>query len=163
MDASSCLEQLSRLLAEETALLGLLEQQLQNEHTLLTKNDVDGLEAAGSARQDSIAKLLRLDDERRDLCRLLGHSPDNAGMAALLKSCDPARRLASAYERSSQQARRCREQNDRNGALVSARMSRVNSMLGWLNAGNEKERVYHAQHSNRSAAAKPGRLVSTSA
>jgi flagellar biosynthesis/type III secretory pathway chaperone len=159
----ACRAQLAHFLTEEAALLHVLEQQLQNEHGLLTKNDIDGLENACAARQESVARLLRLDDERRGLCRLLGRGEDQAALSQLLQWCDPQGTLASAYEKCSLQATRCREQNDRNGALVGARLNRVSNMLGMLNTGGEKERVYNPQASGRGTAFKPGRLVSISA
>ena len=67
MDAPACRSQLDRLLRDETSLLALLEQQLESEHALLKSNDIDGLDQAGAARQDTVQRLLRVDDERRSL------------------------------------------------------------------------------------------------
>ena len=97
MEPKACLTQLARLLADETSLLGTLAQQLQREHELLVANDVEALELAADARQNSVLALSRLDQERRSLCRLLGHSADHLGLAALLKWCDPAGSLAAAH------------------------------------------------------------------
>src|SRR6185295_6788246 len=99
MDPSVCRSQLERMLRDETTLLQLLETQLDAEHGLLKANDIDGLERAGTARQDTVARLLRIDDERRQLCRLLGKGDDNAAMAALLRWCDASGSLHEAYQR----------------------------------------------------------------
>src|SRR5690606_41868496 len=95
MDQQTCRAQLTRLLVDENALLTELEQQLRNEHAFLAGNDVEALERAGTARQNTVAKLLRLDDERRGLCRLLGKGEDKIGLAALFTWCDPTGSLAA--------------------------------------------------------------------
>ena len=136
MDPRACRTQFARLLSEETALLGELESQLQREHKFLAVNDVDALEQASNARQQTVAKLLRLDDDRRDLCRLLGQKPDKVGLAALLAWCDPTGTLAGAQSSCTQFAERCRTQNERNGALVTARLTRVAGMLDMIGANS---------------------------
>ncbi len=162
MDQHSCLNQLSRLLADETAQLAALEQQLQREHELLQANDVDGLEQAAKIRQQTVATLLRLDDDRRNLCRLMGQSADQTGLAAIIGWCDPEGKLSAAYAACAVQAQRCRDQNDRNGALVTARLNRVSGMLGMLNA-NAAPKTYEARGAARSTSTPGGRMVSISA
>jgi flagellar biosynthesis/type III secretory pathway chaperone len=161
MDATTCLAQFARLLADETTLLAALETQLQAEHLLLSNNDVDGLEAASSARQGTVGKLLRVDDERRSLCRLMGQSADQFGAGRLLAWCDPDGSLAAAQGACTVQAERCRQQNDRNGALVAARLNRITGMLDML-ADNIGSRTYEAHGGARGAVAS-GRMLSISA
>ncbi|MGC4028554.1 MAG: flagellar protein FlgN [Steroidobacteraceae bacterium] len=132
MQAETCREHLQSLLADEAALLTQLEKQLAREHELLVKNDVEGLEAAGGARQATVASLLRVEDERRSLCHMLGRSADAAGIASLLRWCDPTGTLARAQAQVTERATDCRAQNDRNGALVSARLTRVSGILRTL-------------------------------
>jgi flagellar biosynthesis protein FlgN len=163
MDPITCLSQLTRMLAEETSLLGGLAQQLQHEHELLVANDVDGLEKAADARQSSVVKLANLDQDRRNLCRMLGHGSDQTGLAAMLKWCDPNGTLATAHANASQQAQLCRDQNDRNGALVNARLNRLNGMLDRMGT-TAAPRTYEARGANRGPVATPaGRLLSISA
>lgn len=162
MDQNTCLAQLARLLAEETALLGTLEKQLGNEHQLLETNDIENLDQASGARQQSVASLLRIDDERRRLCRMLGHGSDQSGLAALLAWCDPHGSLAGDLAACAAQAQRCRDQNDRNGALVTARLRRVNGMLGML-AANTTPKTYEARGQNAGTTLPAGRMVSVSA
>lgn len=162
MDAATCRSQLERLLADETALLAGLEQQLQNEHALLTNNDVDALELAADARQRSVVALLRVDDERRQLCRLLGRASDAQGLMDLLRWCDSGGSLAGAHAACAQAAQRCREQNDRNGMLVTARLTRVSGMLDAL--AGPATRTYDTRPGARPAGTMPaGRMLSTSA
>jgi flagellar biosynthesis/type III secretory pathway chaperone len=161
MDANACRAQFARLLSDEAALLGSLEEQLRHEHELLVGNDVEGLESASGARQDTVAKLLRIDDERRGLARLLGHHPDTVGLAALLTWCDPQGSLAAAQGECAQRAQLCREQNERNGVLVTARLNRITGMLDML-ADNTNTKTY-APHSGSRNSAPTGRMVSLSA
>jgi len=164
MDANACRAQLARMLSDETNLLGVLAQQLQREHELLVANDVESLEQAADARQNSIATLARLDEERRGLCRMLGYSADQPGLSALLRWCDPTASLTSVHAVVAQQAQTCREQNDRNGALVNARLNRLSGMLDMLNGSNGAARTYEARGAHRPAATpQAGRMVSISA
>ncbi|MEO6369385.1 MAG: flagellar protein FlgN [Steroidobacteraceae bacterium] len=164
MDPHACRAQLARMLSDESNLLTVLAQQLQREHELLVANDVESLEQAADARQNSINTLARLDEERRSLCRMLGHSADQLGLATLLKWCDPATSLTGVHAAVSQQAQTCREQNDRNGALVNARLNRLSGMLDILNGNSGAARTYEAKGAHRTAAApKAGRMVSISA
>ena len=161
MDQSTCRARLARLLAEETAALSQLEQQLQHEHELLATNDVEGLEQAGECRQQTIGKLLRLEDDRRALCRQLGHDLDRDGLALLFTWCDSQGTLAAAQAACTELAGRCRKQNERNGALVTARLTRVTGMLDML-GDNAAPRTYD-QRFARAAAVPAGRMVSVSA
>jgi flagellar biosynthesis/type III secretory pathway chaperone len=161
MDPQTCRSQLGRLVNEENALLRQLAQQLQREHDLLAANDVDGLEKAGSARQATITQLLKIDDQRRQLCRLTGRGFDKAGLSALVAWCDPAGTLSAAQNECTQLAAGCRAQNERNGALVAARLSRVSSMLDML-AENAPARTYDSRLA-RAAAPIAGRMFSASA
>lgn len=164
MDASNCLNQLGRMLAEETRLLGQLELQLQNEYRLLVAGDVEGLEQAADARQASVVALARLDEDRRGLCRMLGKGDDQVGLADLARWCDPTGSLASAHAAAAQQAQHCREQNDRNGALVNARLNHLHTMMDKLDGNKSASGTYEAGRMNRSpAAAGAGRMLSISA
>ena len=82
----------------------------------------------------------------------------------LLHWCDPAGSLAAAYAQVAERAAQCRAQNDRNGALVSARLARVQNMLGMLNMGSLESQTYGAPAGGPSnIRAAPGRLLVTSA
>ena len=165
MEPQACREQFARHLADETALLISLEQQLQHEHGLLATNDIDGLEKASGTRQQTVARLLRVDDERRGLCRVRKLPPDAKGLAALLAWCDPTGSLADAQAQCTTHAQRCREQNERNGALVTARLNRVGGMLDMI-AGDNPANTYQPRAGVRAATAfqqPTGRMVSTSA
>lgn len=163
MQPQVCRAQFARHLAEEAELLGVLEQQLCHEHQLLTQGDVEGLEGAGGARQRTVAGLLHLEDERRNLCKLLGHAPGQQGLAAILAWCDPEGSLAAAQSECATRSRRCREQNDRNGALVTARLNRVRDMLGMI-SGGDAAGTYGSRSDARTLPSRPaGRTISITA
>jgi flagellar biosynthesis/type III secretory pathway chaperone len=142
LDPSLCRNQLAGLLSEEAAALALLETQLQREHSMLTNNDVDGLEAAGNDRQACVGRLLRIEDERQSVCRQFGQPTDYRGVEALLKWCDPAASLLGTLQSCTDLATRCRDQNLRNGALVNARLQRVSNLIGMMDSGAQSTRTY---------------------
>ena len=145
MDPGVCREHLQKLLVEESNALTQLEKLLDHEHELLVANDVDGLDRAGEARQVCVGELLRVEDERRSLCRMMNVPADVQGLERLLRWCDPSntmqRRLAECAER----ATRCREINERNGALVTARLKKVEGMLDVLTGRASQPKVYGRQ------------------
>jgi flagellar biosynthesis/type III secretory pathway chaperone len=163
LQPQDCRERFGRHLADETALLGELEQQLQHEHELLATNDIEGLAAASAARQQTVARLLRVNEERAGLCRARELAPDNQGFAALLAWCDPQGSLTDVQARCAVRAQCCREQNERNGALVTARLNRVGGMLGMI-AGSNASSTYQPGAGMRAPGfAATGRMLSISA
>jgi flagellar biosynthesis/type III secretory pathway chaperone len=145
VDPGVCREHLQKLLVEESNALTQLQTLLDHEHELLVANDVDGLDRAGEARQVCVGELLRIEDERRSLCRMMNVPTDVQGLERLLRWCDPSntmqRRLVDCAER----ATRCRELNDRNGALVTARLKKVEGMLDVLTGRANQPKVYGRQ------------------
>jgi flagella synthesis protein FlgN len=132
LDRSLCRDTVARLIAEETATLVQLERLLDREHATIMANDVEALALAGDERHACMAALLRIEDERRSLCRMLGAASDAAGLHQVLIWCDPGQSLRKAWEACAASANRCRERNDRNGALVAVRLKRVEGALGAL-------------------------------
>ena len=141
-DSSHCREQLATLMTEQNAQLAALEGLLTQEYELLQTRDVEGLEKAGTARQQCIGHIVRIEDERRALCRATGRSDDPAGLHSLLAWCDPTGLLRPAMQEYRERTQRCREQNDRNGFLVNGRLQRVSGMLNVLDGGAEEGRTY---------------------
>lgn len=121
-DPTHCRERLASLMAEENAQLAVLAGLLTQEYELLQSRDVEGLENAGTARQQCIGHILRIEDERRALCRATGRGDDPAGLQGLLAWCDPTELLMPAMQEYRERTRRCRELNDRNGMLVNGRL-----------------------------------------
>jgi flagellar biosynthesis/type III secretory pathway chaperone len=121
-----------RILREEARLLGNLEQLLRSEAEILRGDDVDAIERIGSSRHQCIDALTGLEAERADTCRLLACGGGREGFEKLLDWCDPARGLHARWHANLDIARRCRDLNDRNGAVVTARLNRVQQLLAKL-------------------------------
>ena len=142
MDQQTCREQLGRLIREETAALGELAVLLDREYAHLSDSEVDELNAAMHERHQCVARILKVDDERRGLCRALGRPHDLKGLEALLVWCDPQGTLASAWAGCTAAAVKCRGLNDRNGALAGARLQNVQARLGMLISGRRETVTY---------------------
>ncbi|MGE0115399.1 MAG: flagellar protein FlgN [Steroidobacteraceae bacterium] len=146
MDATLCRDHLKRLLAEEADALLSLEALLEKEHLLITSNDIEALESTGSEREDCINNLLRIDAERLSLCRNTGRSADKAGLLSLIQWCDHQGILQQRWKDNTSSIRHTRALNDRNGALVTNRLKRVEVMLDTLNTTQSRDsRVYTAR------------------
>ena len=142
MDAALTRDTLARLLADENRALAEFESLLDREHVALRSRDIDALEALADARQSSVIGMLKLEDERRSVCSMLGYETDLAGLARVIAWCDPRRSLAAAFEECATRARRCRNLNDRNGVLVGAQIKRVEGMLGAITGTSSEPRAY---------------------
>lgn len=145
MDPVVCRDTLGKLIAEESSTLDQLLQLLDREHELLVANDVDALDRAGQARQNCIGTLLRIEDERKSLCRALNVPADMHGLDRILAWCDPSKQLRRRWSELGERADRCRSANDRNGALVTARLSRVQGMLDIVTGRAGQPKVYGRQ------------------
>ncbi len=145
MDSTVCREHLEKLLIEEANVLERLQGVLDHEHELLLANDVDGLERAGETRQTCIGNLLRIEDERRSLCRMLNLPEDVTGLERLLAWCDSSGTLKQRWADCAERAGRCRDANDRNGALVTARMKKVEGMIDILTGRANEPKTYGKQ------------------
>jgi flagellar biosynthesis/type III secretory pathway chaperone len=161
MDASLSRDHLERLIVEENGLLAQLEILLDREYGLIKNNDVDALEKAGNVRQSCMGDLIRVEEERRSLCRMSGKSADLHGLEELLKWCDPKGTLQSRWTECGTRATRCRELNDRNGIIVAARLKRVGGMLDILTGRSQAPATYSPQGMYAPAAV--GRMVRSEA
>lgn len=132
MDPAVSRETLATLISQESAALGELAQLLDREHGCLVANDVAALEAAMAERQHCVGTIVRAEEERRSMCRMMGFSNDLPGLEKLLGWCDPSGSLQPLWAECAQRGAECRRLNDRNGALVNARLKRVETMLGAL-------------------------------
>jgi flagellar biosynthesis/type III secretory pathway chaperone len=163
VDASLTRDTLRRLLAEENAALAEFETLLDKEHGALGSRDIDALEALADARQASVIKLLKIEDERRSLCSMLGFETDLAGLAKLIAWCDPNRSLVPAYEECATRARRCRDLNDRNGVLVGAQIKRVEGLLGAMTGASAEPRGYGPSGQSNPYSSSSGNVLSAEA
>jgi flagella synthesis protein FlgN len=161
VEASACRDKLGTLMAQEVRSLSELATLLEQEHECLLANDVVALEGAAQERQRCVARIARADEERRALCRELGRTEDPRGLEDLLRWCDPHGTLASGWAQCSAAAADCRRLNDRNGALVGARLKHVQERLGVLIQSRREAVTYGARGAY--AAAGTGRVLATKA
>ncbi len=163
MDATLTRDALARLLLEENGALGEFETLLDKEHGALRSRDIDALEALAEARQASVIKLLKIEDERRSICSMLGFETDLAGLAKLIAWCDPSRSLVSRYEECATRARKCRDLNDRNGVLVGAQIKRVEGLLGAMTGTSAEPRGYGPRGQSNPYSSTAGKVLSAEA
>jgi flagella synthesis protein FlgN len=161
MDQAKCRETMARLLSEECMGLDELSTLLDREHRYLEANDVVSLEGATRERQRCVSRIFRIDEERRTLCRDMGRSLDLTGLQDLIRWCDPKGTLATGWAECSAAAARCRRLNDRNGALVGARLKHVEARLGTLIDSRRESVTYGPRGAYSHAAA--GRVLATEA
>lgn len=145
MDPVVCRDTLDKLIAEESGALDQLQLLLDREHESLVANDVDSLEKTGHERQTCIGVLMRIEDDRRALCRALNVPADKHGLDRVLAWCDPTKALRRRWAACAERADRCRLANDRNGALVTARLNRVQGMLDVVTGRAGQPKVYGRQ------------------
>lgn len=163
MDASLTRDTLQRLLAEENLALAEFARLLDEEHGALRSRNIDSLEKLAEARQASVEQLLKIEDERRSLCSMLGYETDLQGLAKLIAWCDPNRTLVKRYEECATRAKTCRELNDRNGILVGAQIKRVEGLLGAMTGNAGEPRSYGPRGQSNPYAASAGKVISAEA
>lgn len=161
MEVNACREALASILSTEVAQLAQLASLLEREHDLLVANEIETLESVMAERQVCVGKLLSAEEERRNLCRLHGRGADGAGVLQLMAWCDPHGTLKARWEECANGATRCRDLNDRNGALVTARMKRVETLLTALTGQPREVPTYGPKGAY--ASARSGSVLATEA
>lgn len=163
MDAALTRDTLQRLLVEENGALAEFERLLSEEHDALRSRNIDALEQLAESRQSNVIRLLKIEDERRSLCSMLGFDTDLMGLSKLIAWCDPAASLAKRYEECATRAKNCREINDRNGILVGAQIKRVEGLLGAMTGTANEPRNYGPRGQSNPYAASAGKVISAEA
>jgi flagellar biosynthesis/type III secretory pathway chaperone len=135
---------LERVLGDEARLLAELEQLLTREADVVRGDDPNAIENIGATRHRCVEALTRLDTERTDACRMLSFGTGREGLERLLAWCDPAQDLRARWQANLQAARRCKELNDRNGAIVTVKLGQVQQLLATLRGGSG-DPVYRRQ------------------
>jgi flagellar biosynthesis/type III secretory pathway chaperone len=125
-------QHLSRILAEEAQLLADLESVLERETDILCGEDAEAIQRIGSNRHHCVDRLSQLSVERIQTGRMLSFGSDRAGLDKLFDWADPSTALRSKWSRNLELARRCKALNDKNGAIVAAKLDRVQKLLGQL-------------------------------
>jgi flagellar biosynthesis/type III secretory pathway chaperone len=134
-------QHLRRILDEEAQLLVQLEQVLQQETEILCGEDSDAIANIGANRHACVDRLTRLDVERADSCRMLSFGSGPAAFERLLAFADQRGALRAQWTANLVVVRRCKRLNDQNGAIVAAKLHRVQQLLGKLR-GSSPPPVY---------------------
>ncbi len=141
-ETAVCREHLGTLLTEEIESLSDLEELLKREHEVLAAKNVAAIERAALVRHDKMGQLARTEEQRRALCGQHGFTPDWHGLESLMQWCDPHGTLLSRLRECAQRATRCRDLNERNGVLVSARLKQVEGLLAALTGAPQTPVTY---------------------
>jgi flagellar biosynthesis/type III secretory pathway chaperone len=157
VDHSTCREYLETLLTAEVDALGQLDALLQREHEVLLAKDLPAMEQAARARAEQVGALARIEERRRSLCSLHGHSPDKTGLDALMMWCDPQGSLLPLLRECAQRATHCRNLNDRNGILVAAQLKHVETRLAILTGRTNSAVTYGPK--GTAPTPRPGRML----
>ena len=161
MNQTQCREKLAHLIKDESLALNELSTLLDREHGFLEANDVVALEGATRERQRCVAGIFRVDEERRAVCRDMGRAEDLKGLEDLLRWCDPQGALSGTWAECSEAAAKARSLNDRNGALVAARLKHVQARLGTLISSRRESTTYGPKGAYSQAAT--GRVLTAEA
>jgi flagella synthesis protein FlgN len=145
MDPALVADHMRDLLGQEAVLLSQLEALLEKEADALRLDDVALIEQIGRERHRCVEALMQIDSERRIACRMMGLAVDGRQFELLLDSCDSTGGLKARWHAGLEAAARCKDRNDRNGAVVTAKLRRVEALLMTLRGGpNHVAPVYGA-------------------
>ena len=142
MEASLCREHLAELVHEELKLLEVLHQLLEQERGVIASGDLKALERSTAQRQAQVAALAHTEAQRSSLCSMHGQTADAAGLAHILRWCDPGGSLGPKLQECRARALKCRQLNDRNGLMVSAHLKRVDERLRALRGRADRAATY---------------------
>jgi flagellar biosynthesis protein FlgN len=137
MDPTVIGDHMRDLLAEEAGLLASLEALLGQETEALRGDELPEIERIGTERHRCVDALMRIDSERRAACRLLGIGDDRVRFEELLDRCDHSGALKTRWHAGLEVAARCKDRNERNGAIVAAKLRRVEALLTTVRGGTD--------------------------
>jgi flagella synthesis protein FlgN len=138
------LKHLGRILTDEARLLGEFEQVLRQETEVVRGEDTRAIERIGDQRHGYVDALTRLDAERAETCRMFSFGNGRGALDRLFQWADPSGALQGQWLSNLELARRCKTLNDQNGAIVGAKLGRVQQLLGKLR-GASMPSVYSAK------------------
>jgi len=137
-------QHLARVLDDEARQLAELEQLLIRETVVVNGDDAAAIERIGDVRRSCLDRLTKLDAERQAPGRMLSFGSGREGFGRVLEWCDSGQTLRQRWEQNLQLARRCKDLNDRNGAVVALKLSQVRQALATLRGGGTQP-VYGRQ------------------
>jgi flagellar biosynthesis/type III secretory pathway chaperone len=132
VERSDVQQHLNRILVEEAQLLSELQTVLEQETDILCGDDAEAIQRIGSNRHRCVDRLSGLGVERNDASRMLSFGTDRVGLEKMFDWADPSGALRARWSSNLELARRCKSFNDKNGAIVAAKLNRVQQLLGKL-------------------------------
>ena len=95
MDPAQCREKMGKLITEESTGLAKLIELLEHEHGLLVAGDAVALGAPSTSASAVSARIARVDDERRAMCRARNLTSTPRGWRACCAGVIPAGTLST--------------------------------------------------------------------
>jgi flagellar biosynthesis protein FlgN len=138
MDLTLVADHMRDLLGQEAVLLSQLEALLEKESDALRGDDLAAMERVGAERHRCVETLMSIDSERRIACRMMGLGEDGQQFESLLDRCDGTGALKSRWHAGLEIAARCKDRNERNGAVVAAKLRRVEALLMTVRGGQDQ-------------------------
>ncbi|HEX4376022.1 MAG TPA: flagellar protein FlgN [Steroidobacteraceae bacterium] len=146
LDRADVRRHLEQILTEESGLLVTLQTVLEAETAIVSSEDATAIANIGSNRQRCVDRLFQLGEERSQTSHMLSFGSDPAGLESMFEWADPSRHLRNRWSNNLQLARHCKALNERNGAIVAAKLDRVQQLLQKLR-GTAAPAVYSARPS----------------
>jgi len=132
---------LGELLSAELERIRDLEAALQAEHEALVNNDADALEAATRDKNAAIAA--QQEQQARRSAWLLSRGMDAAAsLDDTIRAVSGSEQLEALREAMVQHARRCQDNNRRNGALILRLQDRTRDALNILRQSDAQPALY---------------------
>ncbi len=146
LDRADVRRHLEQMLTEESGLLATLQSVLETETAIVSGEDAAAIANIGSNRQRCVDRLFQLGQERSQTSHMLSFGSDPAGLEHMFEWADPSRQLRNRWSVNLELARCCKALNDRNGAIVAAKLDHVQQLLQKLR-GTATPAVYSARAS----------------
>jgi flagellar biosynthesis protein FlgN len=129
--------ELDALLSKEISVINKLIELFQQEHQILSSNELDKLEALSRRKLKTLQALENAEHERGNWLQAAGWDRGGNAMVQLLSLQAPGSKADSAWRELLKLASDAKALNQRNGALVQSKMNLNEQYLQILvNAGN---------------------------
>lgn len=115
---AECRTAFERLVVASLAAADQLQKSLNDERLALERQDSDALGQAANAKQECVATLETLEQERRAISAAAGFASGPEQMPALIAWCDGGNRIIEDWERFLVIAADCDRMNTANGAII---------------------------------------------
>lgn len=141
--------ELCTLLEEEIRVATLLWGTIKTEREALRARDADALTRATGAKQQCLAELDALDQDRRQMLALAGLPSDRQGLDLHVESLADEHPVAFRWQRLAGLLDQCRLGNTANGQMVAIQRNHVERALRVLQGGDANPLTYGPDGSQR--------------